>query len=107
MMKKIRVTTHQAVVRRLLKKPGFHHGYEKELEALWSSTGPLHGKRVGIDRAKFRKLVQAITRYPIMKRCAVYGTNLTVSIRADGRYRGGHYFGTVPIPGRRKSVEPE
>ena len=33
-MKKVRATTHQEVVSRLLKKPDFRQGYEEELDTL-------------------------------------------------------------------------
>ncbi len=39
------------------------------------------------------------------KRCAVCAKHLTVSIGPDRIYRGGYYFGTVPIEGREKPVE--
>ena len=33
-MNRIRATTHQAVLKRLLKKPGFRQGYARELRKL-------------------------------------------------------------------------
>ena len=45
------------------------------------------------------------TTAQMVKRCAVCAKRLTVSIRSDQTYRGGYYFGAVPIEGQKKDVE--
>lgn len=55
-MKKVRLVTHQEVVSRLLKKPGFRQGYEEELDTLLKVVEALNGELVvKIRQRKLRR----------------------------------------------------
>lgn len=41
----------------------------------------------------------------IGKRCVVCGKAITVYVYPDGRYRGGHYFGTISLEKPKREVE--
>ena len=72
-MKKVRATTHRAVVSRLLNKPGFRRGYEEELEKLrlvdaliglrerQGLTQAALAKRLGVSQPFIAKLERADT----------------------------------------------
>jgi hypothetical protein len=59
-VKRIRATTHQAVLERLLKQPGFRQGYAREWEALITKMmlAPAEGSFTRTQLRKLSKLVQ-------------------------------------------------
>ena len=40
------------------------------------------------------KMRKEITKH-IVRQCVVCGKNANISVYADGKYRGGHYFGKI------------
>lgn len=69
----------------------------------------LKGEYVSVSKAEFNEVAQAVTRQrkkvitQMTRSCAICGKCLTISIGPDRIYRGGYYFGTVPV--KKKTVE--
>ena len=69
----------------------------------------LKGEYVSVSKAEFNEVAQAVTRRRekvvtrTARSCAICGKSLTISIGPDRIYRGGYYFGTVPV--KKKTVE--
>ena len=55
-MKRVRLTTHQAVLQRLLKQPSFRQGYARELQKLAKLAQEPGGKTFSSMEALLRDL---------------------------------------------------
>ena len=69
----------------------------------------LKGEYVNVSTTESSQVAKAIARRrknivaQTTRTCAICGKPLTISIGPDRIYRGGYYFGTVPV--KKKNVE--